>query len=266
MLPCQVKEANNELDKKIAGIREHNACVARDLETCLEDVTADKDPTCIVWRDRVLKCIFQAGLLDIGIVKNVSFSNKSKYKYPTEQYQIIQALKPELGMLQAGISDLKDRISNLKSEISGISSKNKTVDKQRAVKQEEFKKTENLVSRTNTKLARLDLLLNTTTKATEEQLERLVEILPHTNMLETMEAARKEDLLGGVLERLKVAGKGEDEITQYNRMKEEILGQPGKYPTEVEYEFLVKDWRYQLEVEERLLHQLHQLREIEEAL
>lgn len=254
-----MKEANAVLDEKIAGIRDYNARVARDLETCLEDVANSMDTNCTVWRDRALKNIFDAGALDIAILKNVAFSNKEKYKFPQEQYQIVQSLKPELGMLQAGIENLQDKIKSLTSEIEGLNNRERTVAKQRELKHKEFQDTEHLVSRTNGKLARLEQLLSSTTKTTENQLERLAEVLPKTNILETMEATKKHNLLGPILERVEGLSEDDDVIKQYHTMRREILDEPGKYTPAVAFEFLKREMKLQIELEEKLNRQLERL-------
>jgi len=255
----EVKEANAVLDEKIAGIRDCNARVARDLETCLEDVASSMDTTCTVWRDRALKNIFNAGALDVAVFKNVAFSNREKYKFPQEQYQIVQSLKPELGMLQAGVENLQDKIKNLTSEIEGLNNRERTIAKQRELKHKEFQDSEHLVSRTNGKLARLEQLLNSTTKTTETQLERLAEILPKTNILETMEGTKKHNLLGPILERVEGSSGVEDVIRQYHTMRREILDEPEKYAPAMAFEFLQREMKIQLELEEKLNRQLERL-------
>lgn len=255
----EVKEANAVLDEKIAGIRDCNARVARDLETCLEDVANSMDTNCTVWRDRALKNIFNAGALDVAILKNVAFSNKEKYKFPQEQYQIVQSLKPELGMLQAGVENLQDKIKNLTSEIEGLNNKERTVAKQRELKHKEFQDTEHLVSRTNGKLARYEQLLSSTTKTTEKQLERLAEILPKTNILTTMEATKKHNLLGPILERIEGSSEVDDVIRQYHTMRREIMDDPVKYPPAMAFEFLQREMKIQIELEEKLNRQLERL-------
>lgn len=252
----EVKEANVLIDEKIAGIRECNARVARDLETCLEDVANSMDTNCTVWRDRALKNIFNAGALDVGILKNLAFSNKEKYKFPQEQYQIVQSLKPELGMLQAGVENLQDKIKTLTSEIEGLNNKERTIAKQREAKHKEFQDTELIVSRTNGKLARLEQLLNTTTKTTENQLERLAEIIPKTNILSTMEATKKLNLLGQILERVEGSSEVDDVIKKYDTMRREILDEPGKYSPAMAFEFLQREMKIQLELEEKLNRQV----------
>jgi len=255
----EVKEANAVLDEKIAGIRDCNARVARDLETCLEDVANSMDTNCTVWRDRALKNIFNAGALDVAILKNVAFSNKEKYKFPQEQYQIVQSLKPELGMLQAGVENLQDKIKNLTSEIEGLNNKERTVAKQRELKHKEFQDTEHLVSRTNGKLTRYEQLLSSTTKTTEKQLERLAEILPKTNILTTMEATKKHNLLGPILERIEGSSEVDDVIRQYHTMRREIMDDPVKYPPAMAFEFLQREMKIQIELEEKLNRQLERL-------
>ena len=217
------------------------------------------DTNCTVWRDRALKNIFNAGALDVAILKNVAFSNKEKYKFPQEQYQIVQSLKPELGMLQAGVENLQDKIKNLTSEIEGLNNKERTVAKQRELKHKEFQDTEHLVSRTNGKLTRYEQLLSSTTKTTEKQLERLAEILPKTNILTTMEATKKHNLLGPILERIEGSSEVDDVIRQYHTMRREILDDPAKYPPAMAFEFLQREMKIQIELEEKLNRQLERL-------
>ncbi|XP_063688928.1 myosin-11-like [Bolinopsis microptera] len=255
----EAKEANSVLDEKVAGIRECNARVARDLETCLEDVTNSMDVNCTVWRDRALKNIFDAGALDVAILKNVAFSNKDKYKFPQEQYQIVQSLKPELGMLQGGVENLQDKIKNLTSEIEGLNNKEKTIAKQRELNHKEFQNTEHVVSRTTGKLARFEQLLKSTTKTTENQLERLAELLPKTNILETMEATKKLNLLGPILERVEGSTEPDDVLKQYHTMRKEILEKPEKYAPAMAFEFLQREMMIQIALEEKLNRQLERL-------
>ena len=229
------------------------------METCIEDVTNDMDLKCTVWRDRGLKNIFDAGALDVSILKNVAFGNKEKYKYPQEQYQIVQSLKPEIGMLQAGIESLQDKIRNLNSELEGLNNREKTIAKQREAKHKEFKDTEHLVSRTNAKLNRLEQLFTSTVKTTENQLERLADILPKTNIVESMEAAKKHNLLGSILGRVEGVSLVDDVIKQYNTMRQEILENPSKYSPAMAFEFLQREMKIQIELEEKLNRQLSRL-------
>ena len=217
------------------------------------------DENCTVWRDRALKNIFDAGALDVAILKNVAFSNKDKYKFPQEQYQIVQSLKPELGMLQAGVENLQDKIKNLTSEIEGLNNKEKTIAKQRELNHKEFQNTEHVVSRTNGKLARFEQLLKSTTKTTENQLERLADLLPKTNILETMEATKKLNLLGPILERVEGSTEPDDVLKQYNTMRKEILEKPEKYAPAMAFEFLQREMMIQIALEEKLNRQLERL-------
>lgn len=206
-----------------------------------------------------MKNIFNAGVLDANIFKNVCFNDKDKYKFCTEQYQIVQSLKPELGMLQGGIESLQHSIRNLKSEIEGQKNKEKYIAKQRDGKHKEFQGTESLVARTHSKLNRLEQLLKSTKKTTENQLERLSELIPKTNILETMEATKKHNLLGPILSKVEGVSTLDDVIKQYHIMRTEILEHPRKYPAATAYEFLLREMPIEIELEQKLNRQLGQI-------
>ena len=248
-----------ELDEKICGVRESDTRISRDLETCMEDVENEMDVSCTIWRDRALKNIFNAGLLDVSLFKNISFSDKDKHKFPAEQYQIMQCLKPELGMVEGGIVHLQHKLTSLRSEMGSLHNRYKTIVKQRAVKEREFKESERVVEKADGRLDRLEELHKSLLKTEKNQLELLAELIPRTNILETLDQTTKEELLSPILKGLEGAGEIDDVITQYNVMKKEILTEPEKYQPAVANEFLLKEWSIQLQLEEKLSRQIEHI-------
>ena len=233
-----------------------NTRVSRDIEATLEEVSKSTDIKCVEWRDKALGTIFAAGLLDINQLKSKTFTAKEKYKFANEQFQLIETLKPEINMLDAGVIYLQDQIYEIKGDIEGLNSKSKSITKQREQKHKEFQNTESLVNRTQGKLKRLEQILKSTEKTTENQLERLTEVLPQTNMLETMDVGRKHEVLGKILEKVEGVRKVDEVVTQYKEMKSEIYTGSGKYNKAVSFEFLKRDCKYQAELKERLSRQL----------
>jgi len=256
-----VKRANATLDEKIAGIREVNTRISRDIESTMHELNRTTDTKCVAWRDKALGTIFAAGLLDINSVRSKTFANKDKYKYANEQYQLVEALKPEINMLDAGVIYLQDQIYEIKGDIEGLNSKTISIAKQRELKHKDFQNTEGLVTRTQGKLKRLEQILKSTEKTTENQLERLTEVLPQTNMLQTMDVGRKHEVLGPILSKVEGVSNVDDVIVQYGTMKSDIYTGSGKHSRATGYEYLKRDIKYQAELKERLNRQLAALQE-----
>ena len=83
--------------------------------------------------------------------------------------------------------------------------------------------------------------------------------LPKTNILETMEATKKLNLLGRILERVEGSTEPDDVLRQYHTMRKEILEKPEKYAPAMAFEFLQREMMIQIALEEKLNRQLERL-------
>ena len=257
----QIKEENRLIDDKISGAEESDVRFKRDIESCLDEMEKDVDADCTLWRNRAIRNILQGGMLDINQIRNVAYSNVDKYKFPLEQYQIYQALKTEIAMLNCGISDMESRVEILKTEMISIDSKTKNVTKQRSVKENEYAKLSVWAKKGNQRTARLEKLLTECRNTISGQLNTLLQLIPNTDMLRTIDEKRRV-LLIPILPELNATPVNNEEIEKFNKMKRKILETPKSVDAAIAYQFLKNDLKFQMDLQRKLDFQLSQFEKL----